>query len=408
MESERSSIIQRVMILGRDAEVCRELPELLNVIAAPLSISQVVSADALFAELQANQFDLLILDEGCSEGTTTALLRELKLFEHEPAVILITTSGDLRTVIEAYDEGCHKCVVRDGGWLQEAGAAVRNLLRMKRLERENARLLSRLTETNYLLEEQNKRLSDFAATLAHDIRGPLGGIIMKLEFIVERFARELNPKCSELMQRAVRSSERLMGVVQAMYDFTKLGSKAAVMSEVALDVLVKEVVADLHLDQSADVTITVDPLPPIWGNVALLRRVFVNLINNALKYNDRSPRCVHVGIRGRFFGTIAEFAEISVSDNGRGIAAQELSSVFSMFVRGSNVTDDAGSGLGLSIARRILEMHFGNIRVESTVGTGSTFILSLPVEPVDFGSLPPRSPLEHNVLEAQSPLSLVG
>jgi signal transduction histidine kinase len=119
----------------------------------------------------------------------------------------------------------------------------------------------RLTEMLGLLEEKNKRLDEFSMTLAHDIRGPLAGISMKLEYLLDVFPNEMPPRATQLMTRALDSSKRLTSIVQSMYEYARLGAKAAKFQAVDLGTLVRETLSDLPLDAALDVKVGVDTLP---------------------------------------------------------------------------------------------------------------------------------------------------
>jgi signal transduction histidine kinase len=286
-------------------------------------------------------------------------------------------------VAELYNAGCAKCIVQREGWQAELAPAIRHVLRFKRLEEENGRLLVKLTEANQLLQDRNQRLDEFSATLAHDIRGPLGGISMKLEYLMDHYQQGLDQRFAELLKRSMASAHRLTKIVQAMYEFAKLGSQAAVMQAVDLNQIVPECISDLHFDEQLDITVGVGALPTVWGNADLLRRVFINLINNAVKYNDKHKIVVNVGQERLLEKGMAPYAEIFVEDNGPGIRKEDQQTIFQMFSRGQDAKQE-GSGIGLAVVSRIVELHFGSVRLQSSPERGAKFILSLPMDKIDF------------------------
>jgi len=145
------------------------------------------------------------------------------------------------------------------------------------------------------------------------------------------------------------------------------------------------VMDDLHFDESLHIKVELEDVPHIWGSADLLRRVFVNLINNAVKYNDKPEKVIQIGCRGVLEKVLAPYCEIYVKDNGIGIPESELDEVFAMFVRGSSADEQAkGSGIGLAVVKRIIELHYGEISVDSAQGEGSEFILTLPMQKVDL------------------------
>jgi signal transduction histidine kinase len=349
-------------------------------------ITPVSSLEQFHKELNSEHFDLIVVDDQLARRNSSELIHELKLRETEPGVLVVSSAADPRLVADLYNSGCHKCLVKEGRWLEELGPSVRHLLRLKRLEEENRKLVARLTEANMLLQEKNRRLDEFSATVAHDIRGPLGGISMKLEYMLE-YQDSLDARYRELIANALRSTQRLMGLVQSMYSYAKLGAKAGRMEPIVLGQLVEEVISDMHFNDSVQIKIGLGDLPTVWGSADLLRRLFINLLSNAVKYNDKPEIIINIGVRRIIERSLGKFVEVFVEDNGPGIPAEELSGIFSMFTRGASVRgDQEGAGIGLAVVQRIVELHFGDVTVESEVGKGTRFVVSLPTERLDFVS----------------------
>jgi signal transduction histidine kinase len=178
-----------------------------------------------------------------------------------------------------------------------------------------------------------------------------------------------------------------MGLVQSMYSYAKLGAKAGRMEPIVLGQLVEEVISDMHFNDSVQIKIGLGDLPTVWGSADLLRRLFINLLSNAVKYNDKPEIIINIGVRRIIERSLGKFVEVFVEDNGPGIPAEELSGIFSMFTRGASVRgDQEGAGIGLAVVQRIVELHFGDVTVESEVGKGTRFVVSLPTERLDFVS----------------------
>lgn len=374
-----------VLVLDSDLNDLRLTVEAIERQVPNADVRAIRSVAEYAALIDAEDFDIVVLDHNLNDHRATELIQQLKLKDSEPGVLVVSRSSDSRTVADIYHSGCHKCIVKEGRWSEELGPAVRHLLRMKRLEGENQRLLAKLTEANVLLEEKNRRLDEFSATVAHDIRGPLGGIKMKLEYILETYGEGLDTRCAGIMERAVSSAERLAQIVQAMYEYAKLGAKATRMTSIDLKQLVHEVVLDLHFDDSLDITVGIGELPVVYGNPELLRRMFINLLGNAVKYNDKKAIVINVSFEGFEERSLGTFATIAVSDNGRGIAVEDLSSIFTMFSRGADTTpEDGGAGIGLAVVQRICELHFGRVDVRSTVGLGTTFLVTIPTDRIEL------------------------
>ena len=146
----------------------------------------------------------------------------------------------------------------------------------------------------------------------------------------------------------------------------------------------------MNLDENKKVSVKIEDLPRVWGNAPLLRKVFINLINNAIKYCDKDIAEIKIGYEKSEHKKLGEFGIFYVEDNGSGIPKEDLSDLFVMFRRGKDAEKKCdGIGIGLSVVKQIIELHFGNIDVESEVGKGTKFVFSLPMEDISiehFGS----------------------
>ena len=331
------------------------------------------------------RYDVVILDQSFLHETKLDIVHELKLLDYEPSILLLSEEKEISKASEIYNSGADRCLFKEDSWLDELGPSVRHLIRFRKLEEENHKLLAKLTEANILLGEKNNRLDEFSATVAHDIRGPLAGISMKLEYLIDTYDKEIDDRFSTLLTRALQTSQRLTDMVQSMYGFARLGKEAAKMADVDLNELVREVIEDTHFDQELDIQIGIAELPSVWGSPQLLRRVFSNLISNAVKYNDKDTIIINIGINDIREKSMARFCEIFVEDNGPGIDEDELRDIFSMFNRGAVADPNVeGTGIGLAVVQRIAELHYGEVSVKTKVDEGTTFLVALPMEAIDF------------------------
>ncbi|MCB0337318.1 MAG: hypothetical protein KDD62_13465, partial [Bdellovibrionales bacterium] len=254
------------------------------------------SVEALRLFLEKETCDVLILDNELLLGTQETLLQELKLLDCAPGVVMLAKNFSPQQISDLYNAGCSRCVIDDGQDNEEIGLTVRHMIRVRRLEEENRKLIAKLTEANALLSEKNKRLDEFSGTVAHDIRGPLGGICMRLEYMRDVYQDDLDGRFRELLEASLSSSRRLIDVVQAMYEFAKLGSQAQVLKEIPLNDFVEEVIQDLVFDDRLDIQVGIDELPIVYANPGLLRKVFLNLLSNAIKYNDKRKIVINIGV----------------------------------------------------------------------------------------------------------------
>jgi signal transduction histidine kinase len=221
---------------------------------------------------------------------------------------------------------------------------------------------------------------EFVATVSHELRTPLAVIRSAADNLADGVVND-EARIRQYGQLVRREGVRLTDLVEQILEFAGLqsGQRTMTARPVAIAALLRDVVAAAEgMAQPAGVAIELDladNLPAVSGDEAALRRVFQNLVGNAVKY----------GAGARWVGVGASFTnghvEVSVSDRGIGIAAAEQARVFDPFYRAPGVVaaQIQGAGLGLSLVKRIVEAHAGQVTLRSAPGAGSTFTVSLPI-----------------------------
>lgn len=370
----------QILILTPDEKVAAYAGEHIQRVLPESKVTQATSLDHFRTEMREHPFDLVVIDCDLADGKAIELIHEARLADNEPAILAVSATEDPRLVAEIFNMGVQRYIVKGDEWWQELGPAVRHSLRFRRLEEENRKLIGKLTEAHMTLEEQNRRLDEFNATVAHDIRGILGGLSMRLEHVLDIGDEVLTPKIRTLLTQAFKTSTHVTDIVQATYDFARLGSAAVKQDWVDLETLVTDVIADMAFDPALDIHVGIDTLPRVWGNANLLSRVFINLVSNAVKYHRTTPIIINIGVKEYLDNPSGKYVRIAVADNGRGIEEGALIKIFDMFWQDPNSRNEQkGLGIGLAVVRRIIELHRGTIRAESKVGEGTTFLFTLPV-----------------------------
>lgn len=239
-----------------------------------------------------------------------------------------------------------------------------------------AELEKRVGQRTAELENANSALEAFAYSVSHDLRAPLRAISGFAEIIARRHRDSLNEEASHYFDNILEASGRMDELITNLLEYSRLGKKVMPPEAVALSPLVAEILSESGSGQTAaDAEIAVQPdLPVVTGNRTLLLQVLSNLIGNALKYRrDGVRHRVEIG------GTIeGNWATLSVSDNGVGIAHEHHEKIFNIFQRLHSRDDSAGTGIGLAIVKKAVEMMGGTVEVESIPGEGSVFRVKLP------------------------------
>ena len=227
-------------------------------------------------------------------------------------------------------------------------------------------------------EEAARLKEDFLSSAAHDLKTPLTGIVTQAQLLLRRHERDpAAPADAVGLHRLVEQSQRLRNLVVRLLDVSRLEHPGLVgaRAEADLRTLVQEAVSHAALSGGKRVKLEVPPQPVLAEvDVQRFEQVLTNLVENALKYSPHDSRVIV-----RVWQADAE-ARLSVQDRGIGVPVEDQPLVFERFHRARNVDDRrfAGMGLGLYIARGIVEQHGGRIWLDSTPGAGSTFFVALP------------------------------
>ena len=246
---------------------------------------------------------------------------------------------------------------------------------------ENARLFNEIQDKSRQLEIANQHKSDFLANMSHELRTPLNAIIGFSEVLVEKMFGEVNDKQLDYLKDIHSSGRHLLSLINDILDLSKIEAGRMELDVADFDLrsalenaitLVKE----RAQRNGISLNLNVDPsLGMVRGDERKFKQILLNLLSNAVKF---TPEGGKVGVAAR---PAANAVEFSVSDTGVGIAAADQQLVFEEFKQvGTDYTRKAeGTGLGLALTKRFVELHGGTIRLESGPGKGSTFTFTIPL-----------------------------
>jgi signal transduction histidine kinase len=245
---------------------------------------------------------------------------------------------------------------------------------------ENARLFKELQVANRELELASQHKSEFLANMSHELRTPLNAIIGFSEVLSERMFGELNEKQEEYLKDIYASGTHLLSLINDILDLSKIeaGRMELELTDFDLPQAIDNAVMlfreragrrEIALEHSVD-----ERLGEIRGDERKVKQVLLNLLSNALKFTPEGGR---VEVRA---GMVDGMAEIAVTDTGVGIVPEDQEAVFEEFRQVGTAEKKAeGTGLGLTLCRKFIELHGGKIWVKSELGAGSTFTFTIPV-----------------------------
>jgi signal transduction histidine kinase len=248
---------------------------------------------------------------------------------------------------------------------------------------QNARLFREIEDKSRQLEVADRHKSEFLANMSHELRTPLNAIIGFSEVLLERMFGEVNEKQAEYLQDVLSSGRHLLSLINDILDLSKIEAGRMELEMASFDMPLALQNAMTLIRERADrhgiaLSLAVDErLGAFAGDERKIKQILLNLLSNAVKFTPEGGRISVKAMPAD--GSV----EISISDTGIGIAPEDQEAIFEEFRQvGSDYSRKReGTGLGLTLTRKFVEMHGGTICVKSEVGKGSTFTFTLPVRP---------------------------
>jgi GAF domain-containing protein len=245
---------------------------------------------------------------------------------------------------------------------------------------QNARLFREIEQKSRELEAASRHKSEFLANMSHELRTPLNAIIGFSEVLSERMFGELNEKQDEYLKDIHASGQHLLSLINDILDLSKIeaGRMELEVTDFDLPMAIDNaltLIRERAARRSIALHTTVDErLGHVQGDERKIRQVLLNLLSNAIKFTPEGGR-IHVEAR-----SVNESVEVSLTDTGVGIAPEDQEAVFEEFRQvGTADKKVEGTGLGLALSRKFIELHGGKIWVKSQVGQGSRFTFTVPV-----------------------------
>jgi signal transduction histidine kinase len=364
-----------------EVAVCAELVRVLDVNQATLNLLKAPDKHALLAGLPMVPAD-----------TTSDVLRDemIALAEGEREFesgeeLHRTLTGELRSMSV-------RVSVAPGSesTLDRVLVSIVDITDLKRAEHEvlqlNRELEQRVLDRTAELEAANKELEAFADSVSHDLRAPVRHSAGFLELLVEKADAALDEESREYVARISSSTERMRQLIDDLLAFSRLGRREMTKEPVDLNLLVQDVVRELMPEaQDRCVRWSIEALPAVSADRAMLRQVLSNLLSNALKFTRGRPEArIDVGFRVYRGDTV-----VFVRDNGAGFDMARAHDLFGVFRRLHPSAEFEGTGIGLANVQRIINRHGGRTWAEGEVDHGAVFHFSLPR---DRGNAARRSP----------------
>ena len=261
----------------------------------------------------------------------------------------------------------------DNGGLRGFAKIIRDVTEKKQAE-EGQRQLNQEQTLRGQLEASNKELEAFTYSVSHDLRAPLRSVDSFSRIVLEDYGAILGDEGNRLLGIVRSEAQRMGRLIDDLLNFSRIGREEMVAAECDMAELVSNILAGVDSKVMSGVTVELKPIPRAFGDLAMLRQVWFNLVSNAVKFSGKkaNPR-IEIG------GTSSvDSNTFYVKDNGAGYDPRFAQKLFGVFQRLHSEQEFEGTGVGLAIVQRTIHRHGGSVWAEGKVGEGATFYFTLP------------------------------
>lgn len=347
-------------------------------------------ADAL-EMIRTSPFNAVITDIRLPDVGGMEILELAREINPDVAVVIMTGYASMETAVDAVNQGAYAYFVKPVN-PDEIKTTIANAIRQQRLSLENKRLVESLQRSNKLLFEANEELSkatqaksEFLANMSHELRTPLNTIIGFSELMIDEVPGKINKEQRLCLADILSSGKHLLDLINDVLDLSKIesGKMKLSLTKFALHEVVESLRSTMMpiiaaKEQSLYVRVE-KRLPLVHADKAKVGQILLNLLSNANKFTAAGGKLKIEAVRD------GDWCQVSVIDDGVGIKKEDQERIFEPFCQLDNTLtkENGGTGLGLAVARQIVEKHGGQIWVESEYGKGSRFIFTLPLATKD-------------------------
>ena len=325
----------------------------------------VQDAEQFLNEIRKGLYDIVLADYNLPQWNGMEAVSLLRREGLDIPVILVTGALGEARAVECLKDGAADYLLKEH--LTRLPESIRQALREKKLRGDHKRAQEEL-------ERSNRELEQFAYVASHDLQEPLRMIASYTQLIAERYRGKLDEKADRYIHYAVDGATRMQALIDDLLTLSRVGRLGLVLQNADCNESVQTACKNLENSiRETGATVEHDRLPVIVADGRLLVQLFQNLISNSIKF--RGSESPHIQIFAEKQKREWAFA---VADNGIGIAPEHAQSIFGIFKRLHTHDEYPGSGIGLSICKKIVEQHGGRIWVESAPGQGATFKFVLP------------------------------
>ncbi len=333
----------------------------------------VETADDFAREVRANCPHIVLADSDLPKWRGMEALEILRHDNLDVPLILVTSALGEVNAVECLKQGATDYVLK--GALTRLPVAIRRALEEQRLREQRKQAENELAQKVEELARSNHELEQFAYVASHDLQEPLRMVSSYCELLGERYRGKLDERADKFIGYAVDGARRMQQLITDLLQVSRVGTAAKPLRFTDAEAVFTSVLASLQAAiQASQAVVVRESLPAVHADDVQLSQVFQNLIGNALKFHGGRTPLIRVSAE-----LIDGMVRFAVADNGIGMEKDSSGRIFQMFQRLHTREEYEGSGIGLAIAKKIVERHGGTIWFESVPGEGTTFYFTICV-----------------------------
>ena len=333
--------------------------------------------------LSADKFDIVIADYLLGDGTAFDILDSIK----DASIIITTGAGDEEIAIRAMKAGACDYIIKDPerNYLKALPVTVNNVIKHKKVEEK--------------LKEYDQLKSKLVMTVSHELKTSLCTFKRIISDAMAGVLGPLNNKLRKQLEIGDRTIDRLAKTISDFIDISKIETGRIQLRRTRVDMkqIVSEAIfllADLAAEKKIKLSAAYPPDPhfTVYADHALVRQIFVNLIDNAIKFSPMGG-AIHITVKD-----LKNEVQVNMQDTSIGIGNEDISKAFNSFIQSDEYAGPGphGAGLGLYVAKQLIEVQSGQIWAESTPGQGSIFCFTLPKSDVQEVATPAAAKTEES------------
>lgn len=321
--------------------------------------------------------DLILLDIMMPDMDGYEVCQRLKADEktRDVPVIFISALDDVLDKVKAFSAGGIDYITKPFQ-IEEVLVRVTNQLTIQQLHRQLTEQNAQLQKLNEELTRSNAELEQFAYIASHDLQSPLQAIVGYARILGWKYEKNLDDDAKRYIERIMNAGWRMTQLIEDLLAYSRVGTRTQEFKPTDCNTVLEEALGNLREEiSSCGANITYSDLPAVMADRTQLMRLFQNLVSNAIKFRrPEVPPTIEITAQPK---NNDEWL-IEVRDNGIGIEPENFERIFEIFQRLHSYNDYPGTGIGMTICKKIVERHGGRIWVESQIGVGTTFYFTIP------------------------------